>query len=146
MKIYLDNCCFNRPYDDQGQLRIELETKAKLYVQFLIVTGKLDLVVSFVSEDENNTNPFIERKTSIAGFFDFAKVLVEPTQGARDIAKSLETTGIKSKDATHLACAIVGGCDFFLSTDDRLLKARDERISIMNPIDFVLLWEENKNE
>ena len=26
MRIYLDNCCFNRPYDDQSQLRILLET------------------------------------------------------------------------------------------------------------------------
>ena len=33
MKIYLDNCCFNRPYDDQTQIRISLETQAKLYVQ-----------------------------------------------------------------------------------------------------------------
>ena len=29
-KVYLDNCCYNRPYDDQTQLRIELETKAKI--------------------------------------------------------------------------------------------------------------------
>ncbi len=36
MRIYLDNCCFNRPYDDQSQLRISLETQAKLYVQNLI--------------------------------------------------------------------------------------------------------------
>lgn len=30
--IYLDNCCFNRPYDDQTQLRVSLETQAKMYV------------------------------------------------------------------------------------------------------------------
>ena len=29
MKLYLDNCCFNRPFDDQSQLRIRLETEAK---------------------------------------------------------------------------------------------------------------------
>ena len=28
LRIYLDNCCFNRPYDDQSQLRISLETQA----------------------------------------------------------------------------------------------------------------------
>lgn len=31
MKIYLDNCCYNRPYDDQSQVRIQLETQAKLF-------------------------------------------------------------------------------------------------------------------
>jgi len=31
--VYLDNCCYNRPFDDQSQVRIELETKTKLYIQ-----------------------------------------------------------------------------------------------------------------
>jgi len=29
MKLYLDNYCFNRPFDDQTQIRIRLETEAK---------------------------------------------------------------------------------------------------------------------
>jgi len=37
MRVYLDNCCFNRPYDDQMQLKIELETKAKLFIQALFL-------------------------------------------------------------------------------------------------------------
>jgi hypothetical protein len=32
-RIYLDNCCFNRPYDDQAYLTIKLESEAKLFVQ-----------------------------------------------------------------------------------------------------------------
>lgn len=32
MRIYLDNCCFNRPYDDQSHLGIRLESDAKLYI------------------------------------------------------------------------------------------------------------------
>ena len=43
MRVYLDNCCYNRPYDDQTQLRISLESQAKLYVQELIKDGKLEL-------------------------------------------------------------------------------------------------------
>ena len=30
-------------------------------------------------------------------------------------------TGIKAKDACHVACAISASCDYFLTTDDRLL-------------------------
>ncbi|MFN0197095.1 MAG: PIN domain protein, partial [Planctomycetaceae bacterium] len=33
MRIYLDNCCFNRPFDDQRQIRVRLETEAKLCIQ-----------------------------------------------------------------------------------------------------------------
>jgi hypothetical protein len=28
MKIYLDTCCLNRPFDDQRQHRVRLETEA----------------------------------------------------------------------------------------------------------------------
>lgn len=33
IRIYLDNCCFNRPYDDQSQIKIQLESEAKLEIQ-----------------------------------------------------------------------------------------------------------------
>jgi len=32
-RIYLDNCCYNRPYDNQSLKAISLEAEAKLYVQ-----------------------------------------------------------------------------------------------------------------
>ena len=33
MLVYMDLCCFNRPFDDQSQPRIYLETEAKLFIQ-----------------------------------------------------------------------------------------------------------------
>jgi hypothetical protein len=44
MKIYLDNCSFNRPFDDQSSMRVKLEAKAKLFIQEKIITVKLQLV------------------------------------------------------------------------------------------------------
>ncbi len=44
MIIYLDNCCFNRPFDDQSQIRINIETQAKLFVQQQIKDGEIDFV------------------------------------------------------------------------------------------------------
>ena len=35
MRVYLDNCCYNRPFDEQDQLSVRLETEAKLYIQRL---------------------------------------------------------------------------------------------------------------
>lgn len=46
MRIYMDLCCFNRPYDDQGQTRIRLETEAKLVIQQKIWDGECQLVWS----------------------------------------------------------------------------------------------------
>jgi len=74
-RVYLDNCCFNRPYDDQRQLRVELETKAKLFIQQLIVSGTLELAMSYISELENRDNPFSVRRITIRDFFKYAVVL-----------------------------------------------------------------------
>ena len=62
MKIYLDNCCFNRPYDDQAQIRISLETHAKLYIQELVKNKKLDLVTSYVLWYENSRTHMRQRE------------------------------------------------------------------------------------
>ena len=51
MRIYLDNCCFNRPFDDQKQLRIRIEAEAKLNIQENIRAGKLELVWSYILDD-----------------------------------------------------------------------------------------------
>lgn len=58
LKVYLDNCCFNRPYDDQTQIRISLETQAKLYIQDLVRMGKVKLVTSYILWYENSQNPY----------------------------------------------------------------------------------------
>ena len=60
MLIYMDLCCFNRPFDDQSFLAIQVETEAKLNIQEQIRQGKLDLCWSFVIDYENAANPFAD--------------------------------------------------------------------------------------
>ena len=48
VRVYLDNCCFNRPFDDQRQVRIRLEAEAKLYIQEQIRGSTLELAGSLV--------------------------------------------------------------------------------------------------
>jgi len=50
MNIYLDNCCFNRPFDDQSFIRIKLETDAKLHIQGKVRTHELELTWSYILE------------------------------------------------------------------------------------------------
>ena len=52
-------------------------------------------------------------------------------------------TGVRYKDSIHLACAIIAGCDYMITTDKRLSKHMIEKIKIINPIDFVKIWEES---
>jgi predicted nucleic acid-binding protein len=51
-------------------------------------------------------------------------------------------TGIKKKDATHLACAIFAECDYFITTDKRVTNYATHKIKIVNPIDFIKIWRE----
>ena len=146
MKVYLDNCCFNRPYDDQKQLRIELETKAKLFVQQQIIDKRIDMTISSMSKYENSKNPHEERRITIRDFFSYATSVVMSSPSVRSMAKAFSDGGLKQKDAAHLAFAVEGGCDYFLTTDDRLLKYQDDRISIMNPVEFINLLEDDSDD
>ena len=141
LRVYLDNSCFNRPYDDQSQLRIELETKSKLFIQKLITDKKIDLVISYISELENSDNPFAVRQIAIEDFFKYSVLNIEENDEIISIAENIKKTGVKTKDSLHVACAIFAECDYFLSTDKRLLKYQDKRISIINPVDFIFKEE-----
>lgn len=148
MRVYLDNCCFNRPYDSQSQMRVSLETQAKLYIQDLIKNGDLELASSYMLRFENEQNPYEIRRQAIAEYvqghtsvyIDYDKMDEVATE-----AKSIMETGVKIKDAIHVASAIIAGCDCFLTTDIRLLKFKTDKIMIENPINFIQRLEGEQN-
>ena len=140
MRIYLDMCCYNRPYDDQSQIKIAMETQAKLYIQNLVDAGELELVGSFILDFECSQNPFEMRKRAILKFMhENIKIYVGQDCGAILTKKADEfmSIGIKEKDALHLASAVISGCDYFISTDIRLLKHKIGEIKMLTPIEFI---------
>jgi len=139
MRLYLDNCAFNGPFDDQSHIRIRLETEAKLYIQERINERKVDLVWSYILDIENDQNPFEEKRSAIERWKKLAVVDIEEAETLKDRANSFVAYGIKAKDALHVAAAIEGNADFFITTDDRLLKKLAEiaKIQAANPIDIV---------
>ena len=147
LKIYLDNCCYNRPYDDQSQLSINLEALAKLSIQQEIREGKVDLVTSYILLAENAANRFEAKRKDIQAFIDKqTHTFVSEASGSKvkEIAKEIMNSGVKLMDACHIACAIIAGCDYFISTDKRLLKYHSDQIKIVNPTTYVLDREETK--
>lgn len=143
-RIYLDNCCYNRPYDDQTQIRISLETQAKLHIQALIKDGALELVTSYVLAYENSNNRSVQKKLAIEKFMDdYATVYVSTGYRERveKDARSIMETGVRVKDACHVSCAVLAGCVYFITTDDRLLKYSSEKIQIVNPCELIRRME-----
>lgn len=144
MKIYLDNCCFNRPFDDQSQIRIRLESEAKLYIQEKIREGELELAWSYIMDIEVHKNPFEDRRNSI---FDWKKYAVTDTaenEKLLELAESFSNMGIHSMDALHLSCAIYSECDFFITTDDDIIRhyAYRGEMQVANPTEFIKTMEE----
>jgi hypothetical protein len=74
LRIYLDLCTFSRPFDNQNQLKIRLETEAKLFIQQGIINGSYELVWSYILEYENNQNKFDDRRNAIYDWKNIAKI------------------------------------------------------------------------
>lgn len=145
MLLYLDNCCYNRPYDDQSQLKINLETQAKLYIQKLIIDNRLQLASSFMLLSENDANPHENRRRFIRTFIEsytHTFVSIERLERIKEMAIPIMRTGIKCADAYHLACAILAHSDYFLTTDKRILKFVTDKMIIQNPMLFLSEIEE----
>src|ERR1700749_1435778 len=144
MRIYLDNCCFNRPFDNQSSIRIKLETDAKLYVQFMIRNGDIELAWSYILDFENDANPFPERKYTIENWKQLSIINIIENSNVLKRANNFAKQGLKAKDALHLACAIETKCEYFLTTDDFIQrKSKDiNEIKVLNPIEFINIIEE----
>ena len=146
MRIYLDNCCYNRPYDDQTQINISLEAQAKLHIQDLIQKKRFELVSSYMLRYECSQNPFEMRRDAIFSFIEKntdAYVGLERKTEIESMAQKIQAAGIKFKDACHVASAIFAGCAYFISTDKRLLKYKTDEINLVTPIEFLAEVEEN---
>ncbi len=138
MKIYLDNCCYNRPFDDQTQIKIHLEAQAKLYIQAKIKEGVYDLVWSYILDYENGKNPYEEKRLAIAPWKTIAtSCIAEETEDILLFAESLALKGIKSYDALHISCAVAAHCEYYLTTDKKLLNTPIPEIRIVSPIAFL---------
>lgn len=139
MRVYLDNCCYNRPFDDQKQLRIRLEAEAKLGIQEMILARRIELAWSYILDFENAMNPFEQRKMVVSQWRTHAAFDTGETKGILEKAENLIQLGLKTKDALHLACALSLGCDYFLTTDDHLIKksAGIDEIMVTDPVTFV---------
>ena len=63
--FYLDLCCLNRPFDEQHQPRVRLETEAVLGLIQLSILGELRWVTSDALELESSQNPDIDRRGEV---------------------------------------------------------------------------------
>jgi predicted nucleic acid-binding protein len=143
MRIYLDVCCLNRPFDDQSQERIRMETEAVELILQLFERGIHQWISSTAIEEEASLNPDIDQRTRVEAMLKLADERLRVDDSALERARSYWPQGIRRFDALHVALAESNGSDLLLTVDDDLIrKARrlmpPLRMRVENPARWLL--------
>ena len=149
-RLYLDACCFNRPFDSQEQDRVRLESEAVMIIIGRAKQGRYQLLGSAVLRHEIDRTPDRERAFRVAQLTGFCRPVVPVGSRVIERARQLEQMGFKAYDAMHVASAESGRAQVFLTTDDALLRlagkvAKQLRLSVRNPLAW-LIEESMANE
>ena len=141
--VYLDYNCFQRDFDDLKQIRIQMEALACREIFMKAEKERIELVWSFMHQDETILCPFPKRKYEVLRLAELCTIRMGPKDDIYKLAKSLqEKAKFSSKDAVHIACAYFINADFFLTCDDKIInrtKLLDFYTRIINPIDYLRL-------
>lgn len=143
LRVYLDVCCLNRPFDDQSQDRIRLEAEAVLLILGRCEAGAWQWLSSAIVEEEVDNTPSHERRSRVKSMLSGAQSTVTLTAIAVTRAKELQAMGFRTYDALHLACAEQARVDVFLTTDDRVLRIATRntvqlQVRVANPLEWLL--------
>jgi predicted nucleic acid-binding protein len=143
-RIYLDVCTLCRPFDDQKQMRIRLDTDAYYLILQAIKNGKYEMIISNTHFEEVCAIEDVQERQEILALLN--KYGVRGTcdlAQARIRAEELYRQHFGVADAAHLAFAETTA-DVFISCDDKLLKKYhkpDMHLLVMNPVEFTMKEE-----
>jgi predicted nucleic acid-binding protein len=138
-RVYLDTSTYNRPFDDQTQPKIFLETQAAIIILQLVEVKAVELISSSVLEYENSRNPYPIKQEAMSRYLQLAESRQEVNEAICKRAEELEQNGLKAIDALHVACAEAVNSDYFITCDKRLINRCSKlTMKVMNPVDFVL--------
>ena len=136
LKIYMDSCCFNRPFDDLSHDKTRLECEAVLTIISKCENGIWDIFESDVLNDEIDRITDAVKKQKVIELYSSASIYLEINDEIIGRAKELYEINIKPFDALHLASAEHGGADILLTTDKKFINRAlqsNAKIRVANP-------------
>lgn len=137
MKIYMDSCCYNRPFDDASQDKVRIESEAILTIINKCGLKKWDLVGSDILNEELDNIVNLIKKQKVLKLYSAITSFIDINENIISKAKEIQQLGISPFDALHLATAEYGNVDVFLTTDKKLLNKAldlDLKMIINNPV------------
>lgn len=143
MKIYLDNCCYNRPFDDQTQERIHLESEVILAVLKMGQMKRVSIVGSEILELEMKRMQDENKKWKVLDLYGIADMHIPYSEKIRKRSvEIMSVSQIRTFDSLHIAAAEEANAEILLTTDDKFEKMAEKlelRTRVVNPLRFA--WE-----
>ena len=138
--VYLDTCALNRLTDDLGQPRLFAEAQAMTTIFTLIQNRQVRWLASTILALEISRNPDPYKRLFASSLLPPQHEWIAPSTATHVYVQTLTQQGISTMDALHLALAHQAGAEWFITTDDRLLKrtaARTHPPLCVNPVDWL---------
>ena len=138
--VYMDCCCYNRPYDDLSNVMVRLESEAILSIIDQSEQKALSIYGSEVLIDELNRMTDKVKFEKVSELYESSTTnMIELTDSIISRATELIAEGIKPFDALHVSSAESVNADVFLTTDKRLLNVA-KRIGFNVDTDNPAVW------
>ena len=142
MKIYFDNCCYNRPFDDLTKGNNDIEAKAIENIIIKAIKGETEIYNSSAIEYEVHRISDGNKKRQVEDLYDSLKLeYVEYTPDVKSRADELQNQNVHKMDAYHIAYAEKADVDYLITTDKQMLssgKSSDAKIKIINPLELII--------
>lgn len=142
LKIYLDNCCYNRLFDDRSNIKNYLEREAILIIMQKAYDGEEIIIGSDILDIEISKIASAEKRNDVQGVYRaLSSNAVEINEKIEARAEEImRISNIKAFDSLHLASA-EAGADILLTTDTKFLRSCKKiscEVDVKNPIEYVM--------
>lgn len=144
LRVYLDCCVYNRPFDDyQGDERIFIEAVAFYVLLHLVENGRISLINSDALIYEIEKIADTERRLRVKTYLSKAAHFIELSETIIERAREIIGYGFKSLDALHIAMAEHGSAEYFVTSDNAIIrkgKATQDKlkVKVCGILDFLM--------
>jgi len=114
-------CSIKRPFDDQSQNRIWIETQSVIRILDAFHTAEIKVCNSEALVFENSLNPNPIRKKRVASLLSRFGTPFKGSLSIYQRAEIIHRKGIDDIDALHLAFAEKMNAVYFITCDDHIL-------------------------
>lgn len=142
MKVYMDNCCFNRLLDDRSYFQIYYERNSVMLILELVEHSEILLLGSQMLVREISETKDAYRRSILQMVYSLCSEEIQINEDILDRAEQVRhISNIKYKDSIHLACAEAAKADVLLTTDRKFMNNCNKIKTftrVMNPNQWLL--------